>query len=84
MSPALLPTRRCCSNNSIRGMTALGVMTADGRVYPVESILASDLFNDLAILKVKATGLKPLAVTDAIDIGDPVFRRQTQGAACFA
>ena len=36
-------------------------MTDDGRVFPVKAVLASSRLNDLALLKVDADGLQPLA-----------------------
>lgn len=38
----------------------MGVMDAEGRVYGVERLLADDPVHDVAVLKIAATGLKPL------------------------
>lgn len=39
-----------------------GVMTRDGVFYPVTEILAADHLNDVAVFKIPAKGLQPLAV----------------------
>lgn len=44
------------------GEEFFGVCTHDGEVYPMTELLACDLVEDLAIIKVDATGLTPLAV----------------------
>ena len=56
------------------GFVALGVMTADGKVYPVTEILAADARNDLAILKVEAgEDITPLPlVREDTPVGEPV------------
>ncbi len=46
---------------------ALVVMTGDSHVYPVERVLAASRADDLAILKVDAEGLQPLALADSAD-----------------
>ncbi|NLF69000.1 MAG: trypsin-like peptidase domain-containing protein [Candidatus Anammoximicrobium sp.] len=54
---------------------ALVVMTADSRVYPVERVLAASRADDLAILKVDAEELSPLALAAgaaAAPVGSPV------------
>lgn len=44
------------------GEEYFGVSTRDGQVYPMTDLLACDLVEDLAIIKVDAAGLTPLAV----------------------
>ena len=43
--------------------------------YVIEGITASDVENDLAILKVSDTGIQPLPIgdSDAVQLGDPVY-----------
>jgi len=50
------------------------VVTNDGQKYPAE-VLARDPINDLAVLKIEAKGLKPLALgdSDKIEIGQTVI-----------
>ena len=53
----------------------LVVMTADAHVYPVQRVLAASRADDLAILKVDAEGLQPLALagsSDAAPVGSAV------------
>lgn len=45
----------------------------DGRVYPVTEVLASNRRADVAIVRVKAEGLTPLALNTAIAPGDSVW-----------
>jgi S1-C subfamily serine protease len=55
--------------------TTLVVMTADGRVSPVQRVLAASRADDLAILKVDADALVPLPVattTDAAPVTAPI------------
>ncbi|HPM84509.1 MAG TPA: serine protease [Candidatus Anammoximicrobium sp.] len=54
---------------------AMVVMTADFDVYPVQRVLAASRADDLAILKVDAEGLRPLALagsTAAAPVGSAV------------
>ncbi len=48
-----------------------GVMSRDGNFYPVAEILASDSLNDVAIFRIHAKGLQPLAL--ALD--EPVGKK---------
>lgn len=48
-----------------------GVMTRDGAFYPVLEILAADSLNDVAIFRIPARGLQPLAL--AVD--EPVGKK---------
>lgn len=54
-------------------MRAVGVMTSDGRVYPIKAVLAADAHNDLAVLKIEAQGLAPLPVADRVPVGAAVY-----------
>ena len=58
---------------AFKKLEALGVMTDDGRVFPVTSVLASSRLNDLALLQVDAGDLPPLPVADDISVGAPVY-----------
>ncbi len=51
----------------------MGVRLADGRVLPVQRIVASDKANDLAVIQVESGNLTPLRIAAGIDIGDPVY-----------
>lgn len=44
------------------GEEFFGVCTHDGRVHPVTDLLACDIVEDLAIIRIDAAGLTPLAV----------------------
>jgi serine protease Do len=48
-----------------------GIMTHDGAFYPVTEILAADRLNDVAVFKVSARGLQPLALA----LEEPVGRK---------
>lgn len=50
----------------------IGVMTADGSVYAVKSVLRSHTESDLAILQVDAEGLAPLVVGEEPPVGSSV------------
>ena len=54
-------------------LEALGVMTEDGRFFPAKAVLASSRLNDLALLKVDATGLRPLPVAKDVPMGAAVY-----------
>ncbi len=49
-----------------------GVMLSDGRFFPVTEILAADSLNDVAIFKVPAKGLQPLALGVNESVGKKV------------
>jgi S1-C subfamily serine protease len=51
---------------------AMGVMTADGRFFPVVEILAADKPHDVALLRVDAHGLTCLPLRDDAPAGTPV------------
>lgn len=52
---------------------AVGVMTADQRLFPVQAVLAADAHNDLAVVKVEADNLIPLPVAPSVAVGAPVY-----------
>jgi serine protease Do len=55
------------------GMSALGVMTDDGRVFPVRAVLAADRPTDVALMKIDATDLVPLPITEGAPVGATVY-----------
>ena len=58
---------------AFRDMKAIGVMTSDGRVFPIKAILAADPLNDVAVLKIEATNLTPLPIAKTIPVGATVY-----------
>lgn len=52
---------------------ALGVILRDGRVFPIEKVLASDKASDLALVKIDAEGLKAATVAEDVPVGEDVF-----------
>ncbi len=54
------------------GNGALGVITFDGRVFPVREILASSKRDDIALLKVEAEGLPAVPVAGDVAVGERV------------
>jgi S1-C subfamily serine protease len=52
---------------------AIAVMTDDGRVFPVESVLAADRENDVAVLKVDAENLYALPIARNVAVGTTVY-----------
>ncbi len=59
--------------DSLKKLDAMGVMTDDGRVFPVKAVLAANRLNDLALLKVDAENLQPLPVADDVSTGAAVY-----------
>lgn len=53
--------------------SALGVMTHDGRVLPVMSVLAGDRENDVALMRVEADNLTPLPIASAVPVGATIY-----------
>jgi S1-C subfamily serine protease len=51
---------------------AMGVMTADGRFFPVVEILATDKPHDVALLRIEAQSLTHLPLRDDAPAGTPV------------
>ena len=58
---------------AFRDMKAIGVMTSDGRVFPVKAVLAADMLNDVAVLKIEATDLTPLPLARSVPVGATVY-----------
>jgi S1-C subfamily serine protease/thiol-disulfide isomerase/thioredoxin len=58
---------------AFKKVDALGIMTADGRVFPAKAVLAASKLNDLALLKVDAEHLQPLPVSTNAAVGATVF-----------
>jgi len=56
-----------------RGLEALGVMTDDGRVMAIRSVLAVSRLDDLALLQVDGHGLKPLPLSTGASVGTTVY-----------
>ena len=52
---------------------AMGVMTADGRFFPVTEVLATNKDNDVALLRVNAKGLTALPVRDTLEAGANIY-----------
>lgn len=52
---------------------ALGIMTFDGSVYPVQSVVCAGRSNDLAVLQVPAADLAPLPLGDEPPVGAPIY-----------
>lgn len=52
---------------------AMGVMTADGRFFPVTEVLATSKENDVALLRVNAKGLTALPVRDNLEAGAAIY-----------
>jgi serine protease Do len=48
------------------------VQTADGKTYPIQEILAADRPNDVAVLRVEATGLTAAPLSKGDDEGTPL------------
>ncbi len=53
--------------------TAIGIMTNDGRVFPVTAVLAADLENDVAAIKVDADNLAPLPIAANVPVGATIY-----------
>ncbi|WP_407306618.1 cell wall-binding repeat-containing protein [Desulfosporosinus sp. SB140] len=53
----------------IKGSNSVKVQTNDGKVYDVSKVLAYDSTQDLALLKIDATGLQPVILGDSDEIG---------------
>jgi S1-C subfamily serine protease len=59
------------------------VMTRDGKVYPVQSVLAANPTNDVAIVQVEGSGFKPLAFGSQPPIASPVWVLSNLGGYLF-
>jgi S1-C subfamily serine protease len=58
---------------AFRHMKAIGIMTDDGRVFPVKKVLAADLHNDVTALEVEANDLTPLPIAENAPVGSSVY-----------
>jgi serine protease Do len=58
---------------AFRDMKAIGVMTADGRVFPIATVLAADRLNDVALYKIDANNLTPLPVARSVPVGATIY-----------
>jgi S1-C subfamily serine protease len=58
---------------TFQDMRAVGVMTHDGRVFPVKKVLAADKHGDVIVLKIDAGGLAPLPIAGDVPIGATVY-----------
>ncbi|HOW96167.1 MAG TPA: serine protease [Kiritimatiellia bacterium] len=67
----IVTSRHVVSSNSF--CEAMGILTRDGRLFPVKEVAASDPRNDLVILRTDAQGLRPLPVAEDISVGAPVY-----------
>lgn len=52
---------------------AVGVMTADQRLFAVQAVVAADAHNDLALVKIEADNLVPLPIASSVQLGAPVY-----------
>jgi serine protease Do len=52
---------------------AVGVMTEDGRVLAVKSVLAADSLTDLAVIQADAADLAPLPIAASVPVGAAVY-----------
>jgi len=59
--------------DAFRKTEAIGVMTDDGQVFPIQSVLAADRYNDVAVLKVEADNLTPLPIAPSVPVGATVY-----------
>ena len=59
--------------DAFRKAKAFGVMTDDGRVFAVQSVLAVDKYNDVAVFKVEANHLTPLPIASSVPVGATVY-----------
>ena len=51
---------------------AIGIRTYEGEVYPVKKVINGNKHNDVVILKVDVSGLKPLKIAKDVNVGDLV------------
>jgi S1-C subfamily serine protease len=58
---------------SFQEMKAVGVMTAEARLYPIRAVLAADRRNDVAVLKIAADNLPPLPLAGTVPVGATVY-----------
>lgn len=53
-------------------VVAIGAMTRDGRCFPIQEVLAADRDRDVAIVRIAARDLVPLAVSPREPVGSPI------------
>jgi S1-C subfamily serine protease len=53
-------------------VVAIGAMTRDGRCFPIQEVLAADRERDVAIVRIAARDLVPLAVSPREPVGSPI------------
>jgi serine protease Do len=58
---------------TFRNMKAIGVMTSNGRVFPIKAVLAADQLNDVAVLQIEANDLIPLSFAKSVPVGATVY-----------
>lgn len=58
---------------SFKDMKAVGVMTHEGRVFPVSKVVAADKHSDVAVLKIDAQDLVPLPIAADVPVGAKVY-----------
>lgn len=52
---------------------AMGVLTSDGKFYPVIEVLAADEAHDVALIRIAANNLPALPLRDDAPAGSPIF-----------
>lgn len=62
---------------------AMGISDLDGNCFPVTELLGMDTASDIAVFRVKATGLKPLRLGQAAEVGAPVTAISNPRQNCF-
>jgi serine protease Do len=62
---------------------AMAVSDPDGQCYPVVDLLGMDKALDIAVFRVKATGLKPLRLGAIAEVGSPVTSISNPQQHCF-
>jgi serine protease Do len=53
-------------------VVGVGILTLDGRTFPVLGVLAADKARDIAVVRTGATGLTPLALSAGEPVGRPI------------
>ena len=56
---------------------------AVGHVFPVEAVLAADTEADTCLVRISATGLKPLPLRPGVRVGEPVYCLSNPGGYFF-
>ena len=73
------------ANHVVDGMKSISVILSDGHAYTAE-VIDGDAFTDIALIKIDATGLTPIAIgsSSALLVGDPVVAIGTPASIEFA